>query len=274
MGVWKIVLRTDTSGGASGRAQIRYVTKLAGSRASVTSGGFSPTVHNSLSGRSDVEAHPAPSITNIPAGNIAALTLQGAINELDSEKGGLSLNNSWTGSNTFTVLRINLVGASEITSYLTTGASDGNFRLISSNGSGTTTNSEQAWLGLAYSGTRLAGISFVRGGDADGSLQFTTNNNTVALTLGMNGSATFSSSISAPSATIGGRIHISDNDIEERGTNAESGLAFNYSGYNGGTTQFRNFDVYDGKNGLILNITGSTKAATFEGNLSSYGVLS
>ena len=78
-----------------------------------------------------------------------------------------------------------------------------------------------------------------------------------------------SGSISAPSTTIGGRIHISDNDIEERGTNAESGLAFNYSGYNGGTTQFRNFDVYNGKNGLVLNITGSSKAATFSGSVSA-----
>jgi len=49
------------------------------------------------SGRAD-----ASGITNTPAGNIAATTVQAAINELDSEKGGLAQDNTWAGSNTFT----------------------------------------------------------------------------------------------------------------------------------------------------------------------------
>ena len=52
----------------------------------VIAAGSSPTVHNALSGRSDIDAHPATSISNTPAGNIAATTVQAAINELDSEK--------------------------------------------------------------------------------------------------------------------------------------------------------------------------------------------
>ncbi len=37
-----------------------------------------------------------------PSGHIAASTVTGAIQELDQEKGGLTLNNSWTGNNTWT----------------------------------------------------------------------------------------------------------------------------------------------------------------------------
>lgn len=40
-------------------------------------------------------------ITNTPAGNISATTVQAAINELDTEKGGLSLANTWSGLNTY-----------------------------------------------------------------------------------------------------------------------------------------------------------------------------
>jgi len=56
----------------------------------VIAAGSSPTVHNSLTGRSDAGTHPASSISNTPAGNIAATTVQAAINELDSEKAQLA----------------------------------------------------------------------------------------------------------------------------------------------------------------------------------------
>lgn len=42
--------------------------------------------HNDLASRSAADAHPASSITNTPAGSIAATTVQAAIDELDSEK--------------------------------------------------------------------------------------------------------------------------------------------------------------------------------------------
>ena len=62
----------------------------------VIAAGSSPTVHNALSGRAGADAHPASSITNTPAGNIAATTVQAAINELDSEK--VAANAAITGS--------------------------------------------------------------------------------------------------------------------------------------------------------------------------------
>jgi len=46
-------------------------------------------------------SHDGSNISNTPAGNIAATTVQAAINELDNEKGGLATNNTWSGSNTF-----------------------------------------------------------------------------------------------------------------------------------------------------------------------------
>lgn len=50
-------------------------------------------------------AHAGTAISNAPAGNIAATTVQAAINELDSEKAGLALNNTFTGAtNTFSQL--------------------------------------------------------------------------------------------------------------------------------------------------------------------------
>lgn len=42
--------------------------------------------HNDLASRSAADAHPASAITNTPAGNIAATTVQAAIDELDTEK--------------------------------------------------------------------------------------------------------------------------------------------------------------------------------------------
>jgi len=40
-------------------------------------------------------------VTNVPAGNIAAITVQAALDELDGDKGGLTLANTWTQDNTF-----------------------------------------------------------------------------------------------------------------------------------------------------------------------------
>jgi len=42
--------------------------------------------HNSLAGRSSIWTHPASAITNTPSGNISAMDVQSAINELDTEK--------------------------------------------------------------------------------------------------------------------------------------------------------------------------------------------
>lgn len=51
---------------------------------------YKTPAHNDLTGRTAADCHPATAITNTPAGNIAATTVQAAINELDSEKAALS----------------------------------------------------------------------------------------------------------------------------------------------------------------------------------------
>ena len=55
--------------------------------------------------------------------------------------------------------------------------------------------------------------------------------------------------------------------IEEYTTNANSNIGVNYVGYQAGTTQFRDFYVYNGKQGTILSIIGSTSVSTFNGKL-------
>lgn len=67
---------------------------LAGSGTLNTTGGtFSGTTSGTNTGDQT-----AATVSNSPAGNIASATVQNAINELDSEKAGLALNNIFTGS--------------------------------------------------------------------------------------------------------------------------------------------------------------------------------
>jgi hypothetical protein len=77
--------------GGTTKTELVAITRLLGGGASIISSA-SPSSHNSLSGRSDAGAHPASAITNTPAGNIAATTVQAAINELDSEKASVNIN--------------------------------------------------------------------------------------------------------------------------------------------------------------------------------------
>jgi hypothetical protein len=82
--VWKITLLTNAGNGSTGKIQIKEVQRISLSRAAVLTG-VSPTVHNSLSGRSDADTHPASAITNTPAGTVAATTVQAAIDEIASD---------------------------------------------------------------------------------------------------------------------------------------------------------------------------------------------
>jgi hypothetical protein len=47
------------------------------------------------------DVHDADQITNTPAGSIVATNVQDAIDELDTEKGGLAAGNTWTNRNTY-----------------------------------------------------------------------------------------------------------------------------------------------------------------------------
>lgn len=53
--------------------------------------------------------------------------------------------------------------------------------------------------------------------------------------------------------------------IDEIATNTLAAITVNFSGFGGGTTQFRNFDLYDGKNALVASFTGLNKALAIAG---------
>lgn len=60
--VYKITMKAQAANSSTGKAEIAAVERLPTNRASIGAG-TSPTVHNSLSGRSDADVHPAGSIT-------------------------------------------------------------------------------------------------------------------------------------------------------------------------------------------------------------------
>jgi hypothetical protein len=57
------------------------------------------------------------------------------------------------------------------------------------------------------------------------------------------------------------KIILRDNGIEETATNATAAIEINYNGYAVGTSQFRSFDIYNGK---------QTRIATFDGPSSAF----
>lgn len=76
-----------SAGSTPSHAQIDVdPTYYRGNVVSLAAGAFTPTDHQSLSNRSATGAHPASSVANTPAGNIASTDVQSALNELDTEK--------------------------------------------------------------------------------------------------------------------------------------------------------------------------------------------
>lgn len=63
---------------------------------------------------------PSSDIVNTPAGNIAATTVQAAINELDAEKAGLALTNTFTATQTLAGAALNEAGTVILASAATT----------------------------------------------------------------------------------------------------------------------------------------------------------
>lgn len=83
------------------------------------------------------------------------------------------------------------------------------------------------------------------------------------------GNAEFTGSVTTNSTfNITNGLTLFGNHISTQWYNGVDGVFVNYVGYNGGTTQFRNFYVYDGKQGVIATFDGSAKSFTLSGNLS------
>lgn len=75
---------------------------------------------------------------------------------------------------------------------------------------------------------------------------------------------TFTTTIASGNAFMANLV-VKAGQLDEQITNGLAAVQFNYDGYNGGTTQFRDTEVYDGKNGLVARFTGSTKGLTVIG---------
>ena len=93
---------------------------------------------------------------------------------------------------------------------------------------------------------------------SDNTDSFRINKNGVGdrLVIAGNGNATFAGKITAPTLSIQNQINTTSSNLE-----------MNYANGDGTTTNFKDFYIRDGKNAVILNIQGSSKNATFAGNV-------
>ncbi|MDR3517131.1 MAG: phage tail protein, partial [Azospirillaceae bacterium] len=71
---------------------------------------------------------------------------------------------------------------------------------------------------------------------------------------------TASALLTANIAIVGGQIY-------ETATNGNAALAVNYTGYQAGTTQYRDFSINDGKQNLIASFIGATHSINLHGGV-------
>jgi len=93
-------------------------------------------------------------------------------------------------------------------------------------------------------------------------------------TLQVDDSALVTGSITATSGfnTIAGaNIRISTNQITSPAYNGESPIWINYTGYQGGISQYRDLTIFDGKRNQILGVIGSNASVSIGGNLNISG---
>lgn len=102
--LYQVIMQFRTAYAGTARCRIESINRVVGSRATITA--VTQTAHGALTGLSDLDAHPASSITNTPAGNLVATTVQDAINEIDTEKAPLE-SPTFTGTTTIDTADIN-----------------------------------------------------------------------------------------------------------------------------------------------------------------------
>lgn len=69
--------------------------------------------------------------------------------------------------------------------------------------------------------------------------------------------------------TYASNLVLKGGQVDEQATNGLGSVDINFDGYAGGTTQFRNMNIYDGKNGLVGTFTGQTKSLNVVGGINS-----
>jgi hypothetical protein len=120
-------------------------------------------------------------------------------------------------------------------------------------------NTQKAWK-IVASQTISNGLEFIPGTSA-GNTTFTTPTMSMVAagvsvtgTLGVTGNTSFNATYRM--AAVG---------LSEYATNGNGNFPINFRGYNDGTTQFRDFTVYDGKETAILTVDGSAATVTLAG---------
>jgi hypothetical protein len=80
------------------------VSYLVGNKINLSSvTGFTPTDHNTLTGRTDADSHPASAITYTPSTNLASTEVQAALTTLADRTTKYSAALSWTGAGPYTM---------------------------------------------------------------------------------------------------------------------------------------------------------------------------
>jgi hypothetical protein len=93
-----------------------------------------------------------------PSGNIAASTLVGAVSELDSEKAGISLDNTFSGTNTFSSPVVASITGNASTATNATNATNAT-KIVNSGGWNITPTGTNLY--FSYNGTNVAVLSSV-----------------------------------------------------------------------------------------------------------------
>lgn len=71
--------------------------------------------------------------------------------------------------------------------------------------------------------------------------------------------------VTATGDIAGPNVTLTSNVFAETNTNGNGTIAVNFWGFNKGTTQFRDFEIYNGKNVSVAKFTGSTSAFSLSG---------
>ncbi len=123
---------------------------------------------------------------------------------------------------------------------------------------------------FSASTTYTAGVGLTLGGNvfaiAAAQTGLTINNSTIGQTTPAAG--TFTQATVNNNSFLGNLV-IKSGQLNEFATNGVGAIDLNFDGYNGGTTQFRNVRVYDGKNAQVAIFTGSTKSLDVVGAISA-----
>lgn len=115
-------------------------------------------------------------------------------------------------------------------------------------------------VGLYYNGLLVNELSI----NTDGSFTLLKQDKVIAR---FTSEGTLVDSVTSKTAKIGS-VSLSGNHITNTESNSDSGeVDINYTGLNGGTTKFRNFSVYDGKQNVVLQVIGNSKEVKANGKL-------